>query len=144
MCWDKQGRFYVTDSGSTVDELDQVRVGAHYGWPKSAPGDTAPLLTWQPTRIGPGGCAIIGFGLFVGELTGKKLLAIALDTQGRPQGGAQPLLKDDYGRLRTVVADEAGALWITTSNRDGVGKPVSTDDRVLRIKPPSSATNSPV
>jgi glucose/arabinose dehydrogenase len=144
MCWDKQGRLYATDSGTTVDELDQVRAGAHYGWPTKAYGDTAPLLQWKPTRIGPGGCAIIGFGLFVGELTGKKLLAIALDTHGRPQGGAQPLLKGDYGRLRTVVAAPDGALWITTSNRDRYGKPDKTDDRVLRIKPPSSSTNSPV
>jgi hypothetical protein len=37
--------------------------------------------------------------------------------------------------LRTVVPDRTGALWLTTSNRDGHGSPVSTDERVLRIVP---------
>jgi hypothetical protein len=46
--------------------------------------------------------------------------------------------------LRTVVVDAEGALWITTSNRDGVGTPVADDDRVLRILPPSMAGTSPL
>jgi len=27
-------------------------------------------------------------------------------------------------------------LWLTTSNRDGHGRPVADDERVLRIPPP--------
>jgi hypothetical protein len=34
-----------------------------------------------------------------------------------------------------VVAAADGALWLTTSNRDGKGKPVPDDERVLRIMP---------
>jgi len=148
LSWDKQDRLYATDSGAKVDELDLVTRGGRYGWPDSAgspnkAGDTAPLLAWQPQRIGPGGLAVLGFGVFVGELTGHKLLAVSLDTHGKPHGAASPLLNNTYGRLRTVVADADGALWITTSNRDGHGKPVPADDRVIRIKPPSSATDSP-
>jgi glucose/arabinose dehydrogenase len=144
MAWDKQGRMYATDSGPhNVDDLDLIKRGAKYGWPTVKAGDSTPLLQWKPTRIGPGGVAVLGLGLFIGELSGRKLIGIPLDTHGKPHGAAQDLLKGTYGRLRTVVAAPDGALWITTSNRDGQGKPVPTDDRVLRIKPPSSATNSP-
>jgi hypothetical protein len=41
----------------------------------------------------------------------------------------------EYGRLRTVVATPAGALWFTTSNRDGRGFPAEGDDRILQIRP---------
>ena len=53
-------------------------------------------------------------------------------------------LAGQYGRLRTVVLDAAGALWITTSNRDGIGTPAEDDDRVLRILPPTTAGSSPL
>jgi hypothetical protein len=33
-------------------------------------------------------------------------------------------------------------LWLTTSNRDGHGKPIATDERVLRIPPPSGGGSS--
>ncbi len=144
MTWDKQGRMYATDSGPhNVDNLDLIARGGQYGWPAVKAGDRTPLLQWKPNRIGPGGVAVLGFGLFIGELTGQKLIGIPLDTHGKPHGAAEDLLKGTYGRLRTVVAAPDGALWITTSNKDGQGKPAPTDDRVLRIKPPSSATNSP-
>lgn len=141
--WDKQGRMYATEDGAKADELDLITKGGKYGWPSADPNDTPPLLAWQQQRIDAAGCAVLGFGVFVGELTGQKLLAVSLNTKGKPQGAANPLLKNSYGRLRTVVAADDGALWITTSNRDGHGRPVPTDDRVLRIKPPSGATDSP-
>ena len=42
-----------------------------------------------------------------------------------------------------MVAAPDGALWLTTSNRDGVGRPVAADDRVIRIVPPAGTTDSP-
>ncbi|HEX6686344.1 MAG TPA: PQQ-dependent sugar dehydrogenase [Candidatus Limnocylindrales bacterium] len=47
-----------------------------------------------------------------------------------------PLLANEYGRLRTVAAGPDGALWILTSNRDPRGRPISTDDRLIRMPPP--------
>lgn len=141
--WDKQGRMYATEDGVKADELELITKGGKYGWPSTEPGTRAPLLAWQQQRIGAAGCAVLGFGVFIGELTGQKLLAVSVNTKGKPHGASNPLLKKTYGRLRTVVAADDGALWITTSNRDGHGRPVPTDDRVLRIKPPSGATDSP-
>ena len=43
-----------------------------------------------------------------------------------------------YGRLLTVVADTQGLLWLTTSNKDGLGTPVPSDDRVVVVPSGSS------
>ena len=40
---------------------------------------------------------------------------------------------DQFGRVRKVQKSPDGSLWITTSNRDGRGVPVASDDRVLRV-----------
>lgn len=146
LCWDNHRRLYATDAGSGSDELDLVSPGAGYGWPRAGAGGrvTRPLLSWPKADGEPGGCAVIGFGMFVGELRGERVDAIPLGLRGRPNGRPDALLRKTYGRLRTVVADENGALWVTTSNRDGFGHPVPADDRVLRIEAPSSTTDSPV
>jgi hypothetical protein len=59
-------------------------------------------------------------------------------------GDIEEFLSGQYGRLHTVVLDADGGLWITTSNRDGVGTPAEDDDKVLRILPPSSVGSSPL
>ena len=49
----------------------------------------------------------------------------------------EPLLAGSYGRLRAVEEAPDGTIWVTTSNRDSYGSPVSgRDDRILRIVPP--------
>ena len=40
-----------------------------------------------------------------------------------------------------MVAGTDGALWLTTRNRDGHGKPTADDDRVIRISPSDSAAS---
>ena len=68
----------------------------------------------------------------------------ALDARGRLEETPESVLTGQYGRLRTVVLDAQGGLWITTSNRDGVGTPAEDDDKVLRIVPPASDGSSPL
>ncbi|UOY04080.1 PQQ-dependent sugar dehydrogenase [Blastococcus sp. PRF04-17] len=82
--------------------------------------------------------------LFLGALQGERIHALSLDERGAVVGDPEEFLGGEYGRLRTVVLDAEGALWITTSNKDGVGSPAEDDDKVLRILPPTSASDSPL
>jgi glucose/arabinose dehydrogenase len=133
-----QGALYATDAAAEgPDEVDLVTAGADYG-------SAAPLIEVPAEEGGLGGCAAAGGGIFLGALDGERVHAFALDGTGAVVGDPEEFLGGQYGRLRTVVIDTEGALWITTSNRDGVGTPAEDDDRVLRILPPSAAGTSPL
>ena len=143
LCQAAEGPLYGTDD--SVDGADEINVlvqGRDYG-PGALQG-TAPLAEVPGAEGGLGGCAAAGNGIFLGALDGKRIHALAMDGSGAVVGDPEQFLVDEYGRLRTVVLDTEGALWITTSNRDGIGVPAADDDKVLRILPPSSAGNSPL
>ena len=83
---------------------------------------------------GVGDCAISSNSLYVTGLNGQDVFRATLDAKGKP-GKFTGLLKKKYGRLLTVVAATDGSLWLTTANKDGHGKPVADDERVLHIVP---------
>jgi hypothetical protein len=93
---------------------------------------------------GLGGCAVAGRTVFLGALDGRRVHTVQLDGAGALAEEPTAFLTDRYGRLRTVVLDGEGALWITTSNKDGIGTPAEDDDRVLRVFPPGGASDSPL
>ncbi|MHA3701446.1 PQQ-dependent sugar dehydrogenase [Jatrophihabitans sp. YIM 134969] len=104
------------------------------------PGTTigAPIATLPTSFTGLGGCAVQGQQVFVSSLDGKALLAADISAPTPSSLGLstfKPTVRDTYGRLRTVVPAPDGSLWVTTSNKDGKGKPVATDDRVVKITP---------
>ena len=132
---------YATDAAATgPDELDAITAGGDYGSPQGA----LPVAEVSPEEGGLGGCATAGTGVFLGAMDGQRIRALTLDGHGAVTGDPEDFLTGEYGRLRTVVLDAEGALWITTSNRDGLGSPTADDDRVLRIQPPSTAGSSPL
>jgi len=132
---------FATDASATgPDELDVIVEGGDYG----DLGGHPPLATVDAPVAGLGGCAVAGNGVFLGAMNGQRIRALSLDAKGAVTGDPEDFLTGQYGRLRTVVADSDGALWITTSNRDGVGTPTADDDRVLRVQPPSTAGSSPL
>jgi glucose/arabinose dehydrogenase len=145
LCLNPGGRLYATEPGSAADEINTVEAGGDYGWPPAAgrSGQRAPALTLPSATATLGGCAVLERGLFTAAVRGARLWAVPLDANGRV-GRARAVLANVYGRLRTVVAAPDGALWLTTSNRDGAGRPMAADDRVIRILPPAGTTNSPV
>ena len=147
LCLGGPGQVYETEPApGKADEVNRVEAGRDYGWPAGPAGTRAgsaqPDRTLPAATAGVGGCAVVERGLFVATLTGQRLYALPLDSTGRT-GPPADHLAGAYGRLRTVVAGPDGALWLTTSNKDGRGKPTAQDDRVIRILPPAGSTNSP-
>jgi glucose/arabinose dehydrogenase len=141
LAWDRAGRLWETELGQDrVDEVNLIRPGGNYGWPRvEGHGDTAggrytnPLVTWPTPEASPSGAAIAAGALYVGALRGERLWRVPLD--GARAGSPRALLDGRFGRLRTVAVAPDGALWVTTSNRDGRGNPAGDDDRIIRVQP---------
>lgn len=132
---------YATDATlDGPDELNAIAEGIDY----SGPRGRSPVAEVRAEEGGLGGCAAAPGGVFLGAMDGQRVSALTIDGNGVVTGDPEEFLSGEYGRLRTVVLDAEGALWITTSNRDGVGTPTADDDRVLRIQPPSTAGSSPL
>jgi quinoprotein glucose dehydrogenase len=130
------------DGPSGDDELNIIRRGANYGWPRVR-GRThgryaAPAFVWSQT-IAPSGAAFVRDGAWSGDLLVAALRGEALhrlDVRGARVTRDTVLYRGRYGRLRAVVPAPDGSIWITTSNRDGRGTPSQDDDRILRLRPP--------
>ncbi len=139
VCPGGEGQVFATDAARDgADELNALVEGGDYA------GLIGPVAEIAPGADGLGGCAASGAAVFLGALDGQRVHAVPVDGGGAPAGELEEFLGGQYGRLRTVVADPEGALWITTSNRDGIGTPAADDDKVLRINPPSAAGGSPL
>jgi glucose/arabinose dehydrogenase len=146
LCRSGDDKLYAADvapAGGT-DEVDRLVAGVDYGSPAAAAGAVGPSATLPAGQGGIGGCGFTGRTVFLGALDGQRIDIVTVDAQGAATGKASDVLAGRYGRLRTVVVDAEGALWVTTSNRDGIGTPAAGDDRVLRIIPPTSGGNSPL
>jgi hypothetical protein len=142
LCAGGEGVLFATDDASEgPDELDALAEGEDYGAASSG-GD--PVAEIPGKEGGLGGCAVAGNSVFLGALDGERVHVLTLDGRGTPTGDPDDLLGGRYGRLRTTVLDSQGGLWITTSNKDGVGQPAEDDDKVLRILPPSAQGDSPL
>jgi glucose/arabinose dehydrogenase len=146
------GLLFETEHGpsgqqSCCDEVNLILPGQNYGWPQ-AYGDTVsegtipPLMhsgTSRDTVWAPGGAAFVTAGPWAGSLVfvglrGEALYRVTLDPVGqRSVIGLESYLKGQYGRLRDVVESPDGALYLTTSNSDGRGRPNAGDDQLLRL-----------
>ncbi len=127
------------------DEVNIVERGQNYGWPvihhtQTKEGMIAPLIEYTPA-VAPAsalfyrGAAFPQFrgDLFFGNLRGECLIRVRLD--GRRALAQERLLEGWYGRIREVAEGPDGAIYFSTSNRDGRGKPEANDDRILRLVP---------
>ncbi len=140
LAFDAAGRLWATEFGErTADELNLIRPGLNYGWPRhegreSDPAYADPKVTWSPTSTAsPSGMAIAGGTAYVASLRGEALWQVPLSGTRAGQPVAAPL--GALGRLRTVGVAPDGSLWLVTSNTDGRGSPASGDDRILRLAP---------
>ena len=150
LCLLSQVNLMIETEGPGADghyEVNTLRRGASYGWPATSATSTAPLATLPAGNGQPGGCTLLDNVLYVTTLQGDALLVshlAGINSSSVTTGKFTTLLKGKYGRLRTVVAAPDGALWLTTSNRDGHGKPAADDERVLRVVPDSGGGSLPV
>lgn len=139
LAWDRAGRLWATEFGQNErDEVNLIRKGGNYGWPiVEGRGSTDggrfvnPLVTWPTSEASPSGAAIAGGRLYVAGLRGERLWEIPLN--GARTGRPRALLSGRFGRLRAVTVAPDGALWVSTSNRDGRGRIRDGDDRILRV-----------
>jgi glucose/arabinose dehydrogenase len=146
------GRLYETEHGpsgqqSCCDEVNLIQPGQNYGWPtvygdRTAEGTIPPLTHSGPnssTVWAPGGMTFVTNGPWAGSLVfvglrGESLYQVTLDPASPGTvTGVERYLQGQYGRLREVVEGPDGALYLSTSNRDGRGRPGATDDRLLRV-----------
>lgn len=160
MTFTPDGSLYITEHGpADNDEVNRIEAGGNYGWPAVhgrcdgdiGPAETAfcsanavvePLATWTPT-IAPAGLAyydatlIPAFrgSLLFATLKDATLYRLTLSGDGRSVEATERLLVREYGRLRAVLVAPDGTIYLGTSNRDGRGTPMSTDDRVIRVRP---------
>ena len=132
LCVDSGNGLRVTVSAGPPDEVNTIRPNGDYGWPTVSTSTIPPARILPPATTGGGGCALTNGRLVVATSTGRSLIAATIGTTGSI-GPFENVLNGRYGRLRTVVAGSDGALWLTTRNRDGHGKPATDDDRVIRI-----------
>ncbi|MEO6206173.1 MAG: PQQ-dependent sugar dehydrogenase [Mycobacteriales bacterium] len=145
LAFDSRGRLWATEFGqNTYDEVNLVSAGDNGGWPivegKGTGGGrfAEPFLTWRPEEASPSGAAIVGDDLWVAALRGKRLWRVPLSGTT-----PTPLLVGEYGRLRAAGKAPDGSLWLLTSNRDGRGEPLPTDDRILRLPPRNTPAAAP-
>lgn len=129
------------------DEVNVVERGKNYGWPtihhtQTSAGLESPLLEYTPA-VAPASGAFYDGGagandfpkfrgnFFFGNLRGECLIRVVLD--GRRVVSQEKLFEKTYGRIRDVAEGPDGALYFSTSNRDGRGRPAQDDDRILRL-----------
>jgi len=127
------------------DEVNIVERGKNYGWPlihhkATRAGLEAPLLEYTPAVAPASGAFYRGStfpqfrgNFFFGCLRGERIIRVVLD--GRRVISQEALLQGKYGRIRDVAEGPDGAIYFSTSNHDGRGKPARDDDRIIRLVP---------
>ena len=150
LAWDAEGQLYASEFGeNTWDEVNRIEAGENYGWPEvegkggESRGYVDPVTDWPTSEASPSGAEILVRGaipqwegdLFVTALRGQRLWHLELNERGDVPG-REKLLDGEVGRVRDVVQAPDGSLWVSTSNHDSYGSPVSEqDDRILRLAP---------
>jgi glucose/arabinose dehydrogenase len=150
LAWDAEGQLYASEFGqNTWDEVNRIEAGENYGWPEvegkggEDRGYVDPITVWPTSEASPSGAEIMVDGaipqwegdLFVAALRGERLWHLELNDKGHVTH-REKLLDGEVGRVRDVAQAPDGSLWVSTSNYDSYGSPVSEqDDRILRLAP---------
>ncbi len=144
--WSPEGReLYVSEHGSSnFDEINIVKANQNYGWPQVSrcfsddPRFQNPILCSEETTWAPSGLAFLKTDLpkyknsfvFAG-LRGQILERVKVENGKVVE--QETIIREEYGRLRGVLSDEKGSIYISTSNKDGRGTIKGGDDKILKI-----------
>ena len=152
------GDLFITEHGPAQDdEINILRPGGNYGWPNALgqvndPNYVDPILSFTPTLALAGGAFYTGGNLaeswegnfIFANLKASHLHRVVLAPPGfNSVLSHERLFQGQFGRLRAAAMGPDGYLYFTTSNRDGRGRPMAGDDRVMRLVPaPGETTES--
>lgn len=135
------------DGPAGGDEVNLIKSGQNYGWPiisheKTRDGLQTPLQLYTPAEAPASGMFYRSGALlpqfqnnyFFGALKGEGLIRLIFDPQNPDRIQSQEkLFFQEYGRIREVTEGPDGAIYFSTSNRDGRGKMQAGDDKIFRI-----------
>lgn len=138
LTWDDQGRLWATEHGrsgirSGYDELNLIEKGQNYGWPIiQGPEENENMISpvvqsGANTTWAPAGAEYYQGSIYFAGLRGATLYEYQID-----EGRLVEHLQNQYGRLRAVSLKD-NYLYVSTSNTDGRGNPISEDDRIIEI-----------
>ncbi|MEV4415305.1 PQQ-dependent sugar dehydrogenase [Catellatospora sp. NPDC049609] len=139
IAWDSGGHLWATEFGqNTWDEINRIEPGKNYGWPEveGAAGEGAyvdPVAAWHTDDASCSGAAMSGDVLVAACLRGERLWLLPAGPDGVLRGKPVAALTGEYGRLRDAHTAPDGTVWVLTSNHDGRGDPIDSDDRILAI-----------
>ena len=126
------GTVWVTDHARARDVLYRAVPGAVRD----------PAWRWTD---GPGvaGCVAQSGLLLVAQTAGRAVFVLRPEQNSSAfTGDPQTLLQNRYGRLWAAAPAPDGLLWVGTTNKGAGGKIVPSDDRVVRIQPPTGGGES--
>lgn len=153
--WDPiSGNLFSTEHGPSVfdgpaggDEINLIQKGENYGWPivsheNSKDGLVSPLAVFTPAIAPASGMFYKGdmFPQFrnhflVGLLKGEGILDVTLNSDRKQIASYEKIPEIIFGRIREVAQSPNGAIYFTTSNKDGRGKVNAGDDMIYKIVP---------
>ena len=158
---------YTSEHGDAVeDEVNLIRPLNNYGWPlregKNPPKNnidstkwvtfTSPIRSWTPV-IAPSGLAYYGSSkipewknsLLLATLKSQSLRILKLSEDGHKVKDEFIVLKDQLGRIRSILTAPNGDIYFCTSNRDWnpqKGFPKYDDDKIYRLRKTDKASGN--
>jgi glucose/arabinose dehydrogenase len=128
------------------DEVNIIVKGENYGWPvishrETKDGMISPVLEFTPAIAPASGMFYksdyfpqFRNNFFFGCLRGNAIMRVIINQNNPNEIISFEKLSDvNYGRIRDITEGPDGAIYFSTSNRDGRGTVRKGDDKIYRI-----------